>query len=122
MRNRTANQRCFEGERQAIVWLKVVTTWVSAMPDSGSECLHERAIGWSAEVLRASVGLRAFCSDDFFHHTGQHPLLGRMYLPAQWAGAEKIAQLRRTHRPDQIGPDIAGNLRLLRAGRPDHGR
>jgi hypothetical protein len=39
---------------------------------------------------------------------GQHPLLGRMYLPAYRAGTEKVAQLRRTHPPDCILPAIYG--------------
>jgi hypothetical protein len=40
--------------------------------------------------------------------SGKHPLLGRMYLPAYWAGAEVVAQLRRLHPPDQILPAIYG--------------
>jgi hypothetical protein len=39
---------------------------------------------------------------------GQHPLLGRMYLPAYRAGTERVAQLRRTHPADQILPAIYG--------------
>ena len=39
---------------------------------------------------------------------GQHPLLGRMYLPAYRAGTERVAQLRRTHSPDRVLPAIYG--------------
>jgi hypothetical protein len=39
---------------------------------------------------------------------GQHPLLGRMYLPAYRAGTERVAQLRRIHSPDRILPAIYG--------------
>jgi hypothetical protein len=39
---------------------------------------------------------------------GQHPLLGRMYLPAYRAGTERVAQLRRIHPADQILPAIYG--------------
>ncbi|HXR14977.1 MAG TPA: hypothetical protein VN777_02100 [Terriglobales bacterium] len=39
---------------------------------------------------------------------GQHPLLGRMYLPAYRAGTERVAQLRRVHPADRILPAIYG--------------
>jgi hypothetical protein len=39
---------------------------------------------------------------------GQHPLLGRMYLPAYRVGTERVAQLRRIHPADQILPAIYG--------------
>jgi len=39
---------------------------------------------------------------------GQHPLLGRMYLPAYRAGTERVAQLRRKHPPDRVLPAIYG--------------
>jgi len=39
---------------------------------------------------------------------GQHPLLGRMYLPAYRAGTERVAQLRRIHPADHILPAIYG--------------
>jgi hypothetical protein len=39
---------------------------------------------------------------------GQHPLLGRMYLPAYRSGTERIAQLRRTHPADRVLPVIYG--------------
>ena len=39
---------------------------------------------------------------------GQHPLLGRMYLPAYRAGTERVAQLRRLHPAERILPAIYG--------------
>jgi hypothetical protein len=39
---------------------------------------------------------------------GRHPLLGRMYLPAYRAGTDKVAELRRTYRPEQVLPAIYG--------------
>jgi hypothetical protein len=39
---------------------------------------------------------------------GQHPLLGRMYLPAYRAGTEKVAQLRRKHSSEKVLPAIYG--------------
>jgi len=39
---------------------------------------------------------------------GQHPLLGRMYLPAYRAGTERIAELRRLHPADRILAAIYG--------------
>ncbi len=39
---------------------------------------------------------------------GQHPLLGRMYLPAYRAGTERVAQWRRIHPADRILPAIYG--------------
>jgi hypothetical protein len=39
---------------------------------------------------------------------GQHPLLGRMYLPAYRAGTERVAEWRRTHPANHILPAIYG--------------
>jgi hypothetical protein len=39
---------------------------------------------------------------------GQHPLLGRMYLPAYRAGTERVAQLRRLYPAERILPAIYG--------------
>ncbi len=44
---------------------------------------------------------------------GQHPLLGRMYLPAYRAGTERIAQLRRTHPANRILPAVYGCYGLV---------
>jgi hypothetical protein len=39
---------------------------------------------------------------------GQHPLLGRMYLPAYRVGTERVAQLRRSYPAERILPAIYG--------------
>ncbi|MGD0212705.1 MAG: hypothetical protein ABSB87_05680 [Terriglobales bacterium] len=44
---------------------------------------------------------------------GQHPLLGRMYLPAYRAGTERVAQLRRTHPANRILPVLYGCSGLI---------
>lgn len=44
---------------------------------------------------------------------GQHPLLGRMYLPAYRAGTEKVAELRRRHPPEAIIPALYCALGLV---------
>jgi hypothetical protein len=50
----------------------------------------------------------------------QHPLLGRMYLPAYRAGTEKVAELRRRHPPDVILPAIFGCRGLVDIATIDH--
>ena len=39
---------------------------------------------------------------------GQHPLLGRMYLPAYRAGTEKVAEWRRKYPAEKVLPAIYG--------------
>jgi len=39
---------------------------------------------------------------------GQHPLLGRMYLPSYRAGTDKVAALRRQHPPEKVLPALYG--------------
>jgi hypothetical protein len=39
---------------------------------------------------------------------GQHPLLGRMYLPAYRVGTERVAQLRKTYPAERVLPAIYG--------------
>ena len=39
---------------------------------------------------------------------GQHPLMGRMYLPAYRAGTERVAELRRKYPPERVLPAIYG--------------
>ena len=39
---------------------------------------------------------------------GQHPLLGRMYLPAYRAGTERVAELRRLYPAERVLPTIFG--------------
>jgi hypothetical protein len=44
---------------------------------------------------------------------GQHPLLGRMYLPAYRAGTERVAQLRRNYPAKLVLPAIYGCFGLV---------
>jgi len=51
---------------------------------------------------------------------GQHPLLGRMYLPAYRAGTAKVAQLRRTYPPAKLLPVLYGCAGLVDIVTIDH--
>lgn len=51
---------------------------------------------------------------------GQHPLLGRMYLPAYRAGTEKVAALRRKYPAARVLPAIYGCLGLVDIQTVDH--
>ena len=44
---------------------------------------------------------------------GQHPLLGRMYLPAYRAGTERVAEWRRKYSPKQFLPVLFGCAGLV---------
>jgi hypothetical protein len=44
---------------------------------------------------------------------GQHPLLGRMYLPSYRAGTERVAEWRRIHPANHVLPAIYGCLGLV---------
>src|SRR5450755_938086 len=44
---------------------------------------------------------------------GRHPLLGRMYLPADRSGTERVAQLRRTYPSERVLPAIYGCFGLV---------
>ena len=61
-----------------------------------------------AAILRRDFLVTEERADKLSGAWGQHPLLGRMYLPAYRAGTERVAQLRRTHPPDRILPAIYG--------------
>ncbi len=61
-----------------------------------------------APILRRDFLVTEERADKLSGAWGQHPLLGRMYLPAYRAGTERVAQLRRTHSPDRILPAIYG--------------
>jgi hypothetical protein len=45
-------------------------------------------------------------ADKFSGAWGQHPLLGRMYLPSYRSGTERVAELRRRHPPEVIVPAL----------------
>ncbi len=65
-----------------------------------------------AAILRKDFLVTEERADKLSGAWGQHPLLGRMYLPAYRAGTERVAQLRRIHPPDYILPAIYGCLGL----------
>ncbi|MFZ0362232.1 MAG: hypothetical protein WAL58_17460, partial [Terriglobales bacterium] len=55
-----------------------------------------------AATLRRDFMVTEERADKLSGAWGQHPLLGRMYLPAYRAGTDRVAQLRRIHPPDRI--------------------
>ncbi len=61
-----------------------------------------------APILRRDFLVTEERADKLSGAWGQHPLLGRMYLPAYRSGTERIAQLRRTHSADRVLPVIYG--------------
>jgi hypothetical protein len=61
-----------------------------------------------AATLRANFLVTEERADKLSGAWGQHPLLGRMYLPAYRAGTERVAQLRRTYPADRVLPAIYG--------------
>ena len=61
-----------------------------------------------AATLRSDFLVTEERADKLSGAWGQHPLLGRMYLPAYRAGTERVAQWRRTQPADHILPAIYG--------------
>ncbi len=61
-----------------------------------------------AKALRRDFLVSEERADKLSGAWGQHPLLGRMYLPAYRAGTEKVARLRREHPPEKVLPAIYG--------------
>jgi hypothetical protein len=61
-----------------------------------------------AAVLRGDFLVTEERADKLSGAWGQHPLLGRMYLPAYRAGTERVAQLRRIHPANRVLPAIYG--------------
>jgi hypothetical protein len=59
-----------------------------------------------AAVLRRDYLCSSERADKLSGAWGRHPLLGRMYLPCYRAGTEKVAELRRRHRPEKILPAL----------------
>jgi hypothetical protein len=66
-----------------------------------------------AKILRRDFLVTAERADKLSGAWGQHPLLGRMYLPAYRSGTEKVAQLRRKHPAGEILPAIYGCYGLV---------
>jgi hypothetical protein len=61
-----------------------------------------------AQALRRDFLVSPERADKLSGAWGQHPLLGRMYLPAYRAGTKKVAELRRAHAPAKILPALYG--------------
>jgi len=66
-----------------------------------------------APILRRDFLVTEERADKLSGAWGQHPLLGRMYLPAYRAGTERVAQLRRSYPAERILPAIYGCSGLL---------
>lgn len=66
-----------------------------------------------AKTLRRDFLVSEERADKLSGAWGQHPLLGRMYLPAYRAGTDKVAALRRTHPPNRVLPAIYGCFGLV---------
>jgi hypothetical protein len=66
-----------------------------------------------ARVLRHDFLVSDERADKLSGARGQHPLLGRMYLPSYRAGTDKVARLRRDHSPEKILPTLYGCLGLV---------
>jgi hypothetical protein len=71
--------------------------WKEGMPQSEVAAILRRDYLTSAERAEKLSGA-----------WGQHPLLGRMYLPAYRAGTEKVAELRRKYPPNRVLPALYG--------------
>jgi hypothetical protein len=61
-----------------------------------------------AAILRRDFLVTEERADKLSGAWGQHPLLGRMYLPAYRAGTERVAQLRRSYPAERVLPAIYG--------------
>jgi hypothetical protein len=61
-----------------------------------------------AKILRNDFLVTAERAEKLSGAWGRHPLLGRMYLPAYRSGTERVAEWRRTYKPEQILPALYG--------------
>lgn len=66
-----------------------------------------------AKILRTDFLVTEERADKLSGAWGQHPLLGRMYLPAYRSGTVRVAEWRRTHKPEQILPALYGCYGLV---------
>jgi hypothetical protein len=73
-----------------------------------------------ASTLRRDFLVTEERADKLSGAWGQHPLLGRMYLPAYRAGTERVAELRRTYPSSSILPAIYGCSGLVDIVTIDH--
>jgi hypothetical protein len=61
-----------------------------------------------AKILRADFLVTEERADKLSGAWGQHPLLGRMYLPAYRSGTLRVAEWRKRHKPEDILPALYG--------------
>ena len=61
-----------------------------------------------ASALRTEFLVSPERADKLSGAWGRHPLLGRMYLPAYRAGTEKVAELRRKYKDEEVLPVLYG--------------
>ncbi len=66
-----------------------------------------------AKILRQDFLVSEERADKLSGAWGQHPLLGRMYLPAYRSGTKKVAELRRRYPADRVLPAIYGCFGLV---------
>jgi len=127
----TMNTRCaalFEGIANNAILIAHGVTEVEQLPDEDLQIgvllalLQDDAknqssyLTWAegverekvAATLRSDFLVTEERADKLSGAWGQHPLLGRMYLPAYRAGTERVAQWRRTQPADHILPAIYG--------------
>lgn len=75
------------------------------------------AEGWKredvAKTLRRDFLVSEERADKLSGAWGQHPLLGRMYLPAYRSGTERVAELRRKYAPEKVLPALYGCFGLV---------
>ncbi len=69
---------------------------------------EKREQGEVARALRSDFLVTEERADKLSGAWGRHPLLGRMYLPAYRTGTERVAELRRRHKPEKILPALFG--------------
>jgi len=61
-----------------------------------------------AQILRQEFLVTEERADKLSGAWGRHPLLGRMYLPAYRSGTERVAELRRRYKAEDILPALYG--------------
>ena len=61
-----------------------------------------------AQILRHEFLVTEERADKLSGAWGRHPLLGRMYLPAYRSGTERVAELRRRYKAEDILPALYG--------------
>jgi hypothetical protein len=85
------------------------STWKEGMPQAEVAAILRRDYLVSTERAEKLSGA-----------WGQHPLLGRMYLPAYRAGTEKVAELRRKYPANRVLPALYGCKGLVDIATVEH--